>query len=103
MIRTDIKIIRMHCATLIHTPKTFVSYDHIAGEENMPIQCIMSFRPEKAFTDTLEKSKIITIKERNGYKNINYPFSQFLFTPQFGYTNQKLEDIICELLEKYNL
>lgn len=106
MTRKDIQIVRMQYATAVHSPEKFITYDHHAGAEGNEIQCFTSFWPPDGFIRDLVNSKIIRIKIRQGLKGpvIKEPdVFAFVFTPLFGYTNQKLEDIFCELFEKYRL
>lgn len=106
MTRKDIHIVRMQSATIIESSLRFISYDHKAGAEEKDIQCIVSFWPPESFIKDLVNSKIIHIKVSFGHRKMTVRESSvflFVFTPQFGYTNQKLEDIFCELFEKYNL
>lgn len=102
MERKDIRIHRLQCATIISSTERFISYDHRAGNEDKPMQCIASFCPPEKFMNDLTGSKIITTGEIFGAAKRWEVFS-FMLSPRFGYTNQKLEDIMCELFEKYNL
>lgn len=100
MTRKDIQIVRMQYATAVHSPKKFITYNHHAGTEGKEIQCFASFWPPDGFIRDLANSRIIRFKETV----IKEPDAfAFVFTPLFGYTNQKLEDIFCELFEKYRL
>ena len=103
MLRTDIKIIRMQCATIISSPKRFISFDQSANDKSRPINCVISFRPPEDFMKDLSATGIVKVNILHGIeKDFCTAFSCQLLA-QFGYTNQKLEDIICELFEKHNL
>lgn len=103
MIRSDIKITRMQSASVIHSPSNFISYDHKAGESNSIIKCITTFYTDGKFLQDLQLAKIITIESIDGQDQQGYASVMLLLKPEFGYTNQKLEDILSELFEKYNL
>jgi len=101
--RKDILIARLQCATIINSPTHFFSYDHKAGEKSKPIQCIFSFMIFPEFTKELLSSGIVNVKIFNGFEKEGYSVFSFVLVPQFGYSNQKFEDIICQLFEKYKL
>lgn len=103
MTRKDIRIVRMQSATIIDSPSNFISYDHRAGEFNEPIQCVKTFSYPVDFIKDLIASKIVNITIIHGDEKDKYASFCIVLKPLFGYTNQKLEDIFCELFEKYNL
>lgn len=103
MIRSDIHIIRMRCASIINSPRNFISYDHNVGEKGLLIKCITTFWTSGGFIKDLLNSKIVSIKIMSGSEKDGYASFILVLKPEFGYTNQKFEDILCELFEKYNL
>ena len=103
MMRSDIKITRMQCASIINSPRNFFSYDHSVGEKEQPIKCITTFWTAGGFIKELLDTKIVSIKIMNGSEKDGYASFILVLKPEFGYTNQKFEDILCELFEKYNL
>ena len=103
MIRSDIHITRMLCASIINSPRNFISYDHSAGEKSQLIKCITTFWTAGGFIKDLLDAKIVSIRIMTGSEKDGYASFILVLKPEFGYTNQKFEDILCELFEKYNL
>jgi|GEM_PF-6535560 len=103
MNRKDIRIVRMECASIIHSPQNFISYDHNAGEKAQPIKCITTFWAAGGFIKDLLDAKIVSVRIMTGNEKEGYASFILVLNPEFGFTNQKIEDIFFELFEKYNL
>lgn len=103
MTRSDIYITRMQCASIIHSSMNFISYDHNAGLKLEPIKCITTFWIDGEFIKDLLQTKIVSIRIMNGNEKDRYACFMLVLKPEFGYTNQKFEDILYELFEKHNL
>lgn len=106
MATIPIIINHMRSATIIDSENHYMSFDCRAGERNRPITCLCLFYVGQDFLDDLEASKIVSIKEGSFY---SYPSNgesvscSFTLIPKFSYTNQRLEEIIYHLFEKYKL
>lgn len=103
--RKDITVIHMKSTTGIDSLDNLLTFDHKAGESMKPIECVCLFEIPWGFLEDLRAYKIALVPEAGVLTSnvIGYQFAFFTLTPQFGYTNQKLEDILCNLFEKYNL
>lgn len=104
--RKDISIVHMKSTTAIDSNKNLFTFDYKAGESMKPITCMCLFEYFEEFLDAIQNSKIVkyvphtlSVFYAKEYSS-NY---SFIIQPQFGYSNQKLEDVICNLFEKYNL
>lgn len=106
MATIPIIINHMRSATIIDSENHYMSFDCRAGERNRPITCLCLFYASQDFLDDLEASKIVSVKEGSFY---SYPSNgetvscSFTLIPKFSYTNQRLEEIIYHLFEKYKL
>lgn len=104
--RKDISVIHMKSTTGIDSENNLLTFDAKAGESMKPIVCLSIFwLPEDFLADILQY-KIVTLLKDSlmGYckKGVSESCS-FVLVPEFGYTNQILEDIFCNLFEKCNL
>jgi hypothetical protein len=98
--RNDIQIIRLKCATIINSSEHFFSYNYKAqGEFN----CILNFCPMSYVLDALEASKIVKVKNRFSFQDDNHESCSLILEPQFGYDNQKFEDVVYSLFENFKL
>lgn len=104
--RKDISIVHIKSSTGIDSENHLLTFDYKAGESMKPITCVCTFYANQNFLDELEASKIVSIQSGSFY---SYPSNgisavcSFTLLPKFSYTNQKLEDIMCNLFEKYKL
>jgi len=103
MTRKDINIARLQCATIINSPAHFFSYDHKASIENIPFHCILTFWIIPELTKELLSSGIIKVTNINGFEKGGLSVASLVLSPQFGFTNQKFEDIVCQFFEKHKL
>lgn len=103
--RKDITVTHMKSATGIDSLDNLLTFDYKAGESMKPIECVCLFDLPWGFLEDLRAYKIALVPEAGVLRSdvIGYEFAFFTIQPQFGYTNQKLEDILCNLFEKYNL
>lgn len=104
--RKDITVTHMKSATAIDSEDTLFTFDYKAGDSMMPITCMCLFEYSEDFLDDIQNSKIAKYVPHTlsvyYSKEFGSNFS-FIIQPQFGYTKQKLEDILCNLFDKYNL
>lgn len=96
----------MQSCTTIDSEKHYMTFDRKAGDRSESIVCICLFWCTKEFLEDILSSKIVILLPNSLYgfskKGVSESCS-FVLVPQFGYTNQKLEDVLCNLFEKYNL
>lgn len=97
------QIIRMRCATVIHTQDSFFIYDKSAGEHLTDILCIASKNIPESFIKDMEASKIIKVVQSCPQDNRDYFSFSIIVSPQFGYKHQTMEDVIFQLMIKYEL
>lgn len=106
MAKISIIINHMRSATIIDSENHYMSFDCRAGDRNRPITCLCLFYVDQDFLDDLESSKIVSVQEGSFF---SYPSNgeavscSFTLIPKFSYTNQRLEEIIYHLFEKYKL
>lgn len=95
----------MRSVTAIDSENNLLTFDHKAGESMKPIECLCLFYLPWGFLEDIKAAKIVLAPEAGVLRSdvIGYEYAFFTLTPQFGYTNQKLEDVLCNLFEKYNL
>lgn len=103
--RKDISVVHLRSTTAIDSENNLLTFDAKAGESMKPIICMCLFDLPWGFLDDIQTYKIVHAPEAGTLRSdvIGYDFAIFTLTPQFGYTNQKLEDILCSLFDKYNL
>lgn len=104
--RKDISVVHQRFTTIIDSERSILTFDAKSGESMKPVLCNCYFRLPIGFIQDIDASKIGKVDNDSiGYfwEPKNEDGCYFYITPQFGYTKQKLEDILCNLFEKYNL
>lgn len=105
MSRTDIRISHGTVATIVVSTDNVLTFDTADGKNMKQTRCICTFLFPEGFFDDLNNAKILSVI-KDSIAQIpqgKYSSSSFDFIPQFGYTNEKFEEILFSLFEKYKL
>lgn len=96
----DIKIFRSKGVTMIDGRRFFASFDCRAGEQLNPVLCILYFCVDRRFFEELALFDSIGF-DINDYHVRHTSYTVFTLRPLEGYTNEKMEDLFCHIIKRY--
>ena len=98
MERTDIQIITQKGSVTIHTEKNQITFA-LSGEKKKDVAVFSTAEFPMPILDLLEKSKIVLVGQYT-YKNGS---AGLRLIKRYGYTSEKLQELLLNIVEKFNL
>lgn len=102
MTQTKLKVVYSSNVTIINSSKNLATFDHKAGYDLKPVICTFTFMTSDNFVNDLKSSACAELGFYK-YEVKNEDISLITLIPQEGYSNEKLEQAICFLFNKYGL
>lgn len=102
MTQTKLKVVYSRNVTIINSSKNLATFDHKAGYDLKPVICTFTFLISEGFVNDLKMFACVELGFHK-YDIKNQDTSLITLIPLKGYSNEKLEQVICFLFKKYGL